>query len=224
VSDLVTLGLEPPPRLRSIIVGGGALADELYRDARGRGWPVLPSYGMTETCSQVATATLDSPEVVLLDHVEARAESDGRLAFRGPSLLTGYGTERGFVDPKAGGWFTTEDLGSVAGRVLRVEGRRGDFVKIGGESVDLGRLDAILASIAGSHAAVVAVPDPRLGHVIHLAVEPPCGAEEVVSVFNARVHPFERARGVHRVERMPRTALGKLLRRELIRAILPIVE
>lgn len=224
VSDLVALGLRPPRRLRSVIVGGGALAPDLYRDGRELGWPLLPSYGMTETCSQVATATLDSPELVLLDHVEARTEPDDRLAFRGASLLTGYGTGRGFVDPKIDGWFATEDLGSVAGRVLRVEGRRGDFIKIGGESVDLARLDAVLASIAGAHAAVVAVRDPRLGHVIHLAIERPVDADEVVAVFNARVHPFERAREVHRVDRIPRTPLGKLLRHELIQVISPLVD
>ena len=84
--------------------------------ARTLGWPLLPSYGMTETCSQVATATLRSPELLLLDHVEARTEPDGRLAFRGPSLLSGYATEGGFVDPKTSdGWFVTEDLGSRRG-------------------------------------------------------------------------------------------------------------
>ena len=47
--------------------GGGAVSDELYRDARALGWRVLPSYGMTECCSQVATALSDSPELVNQD-------------------------------------------------------------------------------------------------------------------------------------------------------------
>jgi O-succinylbenzoic acid--CoA ligase len=217
VSDLVQLGMHAPARLRAIIVGGGALSEDLYRAARSLGWPVLPSYGMTETCSQVATATLESStgELVLLDHVEARTEPDGRLAFRGASLLTGYGTGRGFVDPKVDGWFITEDLGSIDGQFLRPEGRRGDFVKIGGESVDLARLDAVLWPIAGSSAAVVAVEDQRLGHVIHLAIESSVDWDAVAASFNERVHPFERARAVHRVARIPRSPLGKLLRREL---------
>jgi O-succinylbenzoic acid--CoA ligase len=216
VSDLATAGLHAPGALRANVVGGGALSGELYRSARKLGWPLLPSYGMTETCSQAATATLASEELVLLDHLEARVEDDGRLAFRGESLLTGYATAAGFVDPKREGWFVTEDLGTVVEsggvRYLRVEGRRGDFIKIGGESVDLGRLDAILASIAGRHAAVVAMPDARLGRVIHLAVEETQDAAAVASAYDARVHPFERARGVHAVVRIPRTALGKLMR------------
>lgn len=224
VSDLVRLPLEPPPNLRILVVGGGALPETLYSAARSLGWPLLPSYGMTETCSQVATATLDSADLVLLDHVESRTEPDGRLAFRGPSLLTGYGTEGGFVDPKVDGWFVTEDVGAIEGRVLRVEGRRADFVKIGGESVDLARLDAIVASIAGLHAAAIAVRDPRLGHVIHLAIDASVDAEQVTSAFNERVHPFERARAVHRVAKIPRSFLGKLMRHELAQTIPPIVE
>jgi O-succinylbenzoic acid--CoA ligase len=216
VRDLVDLRLAAPPALRAIVVGGGALPGALYDEARALGWSVLPSYGMTETCSQVATATPASPELVLLDHVEARAEADGRLAFRGPSLLTGYGTEDGFVDPKVDGWLVTEDLGKVEGRTLQVEGRRGDFIKIGGESVDLARLDAILAAIAGPHAAVVAIPDRRLGHVIHLAIDLTLDAVAVASAYDQRVHPFERARAIHNVAEIPRSPLGKLLRGKLL--------
>lgn len=224
VRDLVDAKLEAPPALRAIVVGGGAMSTDLYNAARELGWPLLPSYGMTETCSQVATATAESPQLHLLEHIDARTEVDGRLAFRGPSLLTGYATERGFIDPKVDGWLITEDLGTVRGRTLIVEGRQGDFIKVGGESVDLSRLDAILASIAGPDAAIVAVPDPRLGHVIHLAVAHPIDADTVAAAYDARVHPFERARRVHRVAEIPRSPLGKLIRARLLQALPKIVE
>lgn len=215
VSDLLSSGARPPRLLRAVIVGGGALTDELYTAGWESGWPLLPSYGMTETCSQVATAQPGSPELVLLDHVEARVE-DGRLAFRGESLFSGYGTDAGFVDPKTDGWFVSDDLGSVEGGVLRPLGRMGEFVKIGGESVDLSRLDGILVAIAGPHAAVAAIPDPRLGHVIHLFMADSVDADLVVPAFNERVHPFERPRQIHVVDRIPRTALGKLIRKALV--------
>jgi O-succinylbenzoic acid--CoA ligase len=219
VSDLVTTAANPPRSLRAVIVGGGVLTNELYRAGTKLGWPLLPSYGMTETSSQVATAAPGSRDLLLLDHVEARTEESGRLAFRGESLLTGYATEDGFIDPKRDGWFITEDLGIVDGAVLRVFGRRGDFIKIGGESVDLTRLDAILSAIAGAHAAIAAVPDARLGHVIQLFADAAVDAGVVAAAFNDRVHPFERARQVHRVAEIPRSALGKLLRRELLKLI-----
>ena len=213
VSDLVRDSVVPPRSLRAVVVGGGALAEDLDRRGRELGWPLLPSYGMTECCSQVATATLESRELVLLDHIEARIESDGRLALRSEALLTGYGTEGGFVDPKVDGWLITEDIAALEGRVLRVEGRRGDFVKIGGESVDLSRLDRILAGL-GADAAVFAVPDARLGHVIGLAVA--SGDEDAIAAsFNERVFPFERIRRIVRVETIPRTPLGKIVRSRL---------
>jgi o-succinylbenzoate---CoA ligase len=219
VVDLLRLSLKPPRSLRAIVVGGGALENTIYRDAVALGWPLLPSYGMTECCSQAATARIGSPELILLDHLDARIEEDGRVALRGESLFTGYGTKSGFIDPKKDGWFITEDLAELDGRVLRVFGRAGEFVKIGGESVDLARLDAILAAIAGPHAGVVAVPDDRLGHVIELAVDASVELDIVAAAFAERVHPFERARRVHRVAEIPRTPLGKLIRKKLLESL-----
>ena len=200
VQDLIAARLKPPTALRAILVGGG-----IFNVARSE-WPTLPSYGMTECCSTIAIND------TLLGHVDARRDVDGHLAFRGPSLFTGYATEHGLLDPKIDGWFLSEDLGEVDGRTLRVEGRAGDFVKIGGESVDLKRLDRILHELAGDDAAIVPVADERLGHVVHAAtvIEP-----SFVDAFNERVHPFERIREVHRVELIPRSPLGKLLRVQL---------
>lgn len=208
VHDLVSLSLFPPAQLRAILVGGGSFDPHLVSKARSHGWPVMATFGMTECASTIAVSG------VLLPHVEARCDPDGRLAFRGPSLLTGYVSEEGLRDPKVDGWFISEDLGEVNGRELRVFGRRGDFIKVGGESVDLGRLDHILESIGGSRdAAIVAMPDERLGNVIHLATAVDPG--DWVEQFNRRVLPFERVRRVHRVDSIPRSSLGKLMRSEL---------
>jgi O-succinylbenzoic acid--CoA ligase len=207
VHDLVRAQLGSPAKLRAILVGGGAFDREMQQQARDLGWPVLATYGMSECCSTVAV------EDALLDHLDARREDDGRLAFRGASLFTGYATEEGLIDPKVDGWFISGDLGEVDGRTLRVFGRGADFTKIGGESVDLLRLDAIARSIAGDDAAVVAVPDGRLGAVIHLAVTH--DPDAIRDAFNARVAPFERAREAHVVASIPRSPLGKLLRAQL---------
>ncbi len=49
-------GLERAPELRTILLGGGPIPDELFAWALGAGLPVRPTYGMTETTSQIATA------------------------------------------------------------------------------------------------------------------------------------------------------------------------
>ncbi len=156
VHDLLERDIEPPARLRAVLVGGGAFDAGLAEQAVAHGWPMLASYGLTEAGSTVAVRDR------LLSHLEARTENGDRLAFRGASLFTGYVTEEGLVDPKREGWFLTEDLGEVDGRIVRVCGRVGEFVKIGGESVDLKRLDRI-AGEAGraGHSPLRARQDPQ---------------------------------------------------------------
>ena len=229
--DLVQTGLPCPPTLRAAVIGGGALNDDLGRAARALGWPALPSYGLSECCSQVATARpgppalmADDPPLILLPHITARAVADGRIQIKSSALLTGYGligadgTAR-FVDPKEDGWFLTEDRGGVVGNVLTIAGRLGDFVKIGGESVDVARLNRFWEkqSVAGS--VLVAVPDTRLGAVIHLAAAgdvSETALAEAVHAYNAAVLPFERVQQTHRLRVLPRSPLGKLLRSALL--------
>ncbi|MGI4791011.1 MAG: AMP-binding protein [Janthinobacterium lividum] len=234
--DLLQAGFMSPPALRAVVIGGGALDPALYRAARRLGWPVLPSYGLSECCSQVATAALDSlesetddssPPLVLLSHVTAQISEEGRIMVQSPSLLTGYGLiePSRFVDPKEDGWFLTEDRGTLAGSALTIQGRIGDFVKIGGESVDVSRLVTLWAQVQSSQSglpetALIAVPDTRLGAAIHLASTGGAAAHEqitrLVDVFNKQVLPFERIQTVHWIEEIPRSPLGKLLRTELL--------
>ena len=77
---------------------------------------------MSECASTVAVRS------VLLSHLDARTDAAGLLALRGGSLLTGYVTEEGLLDPKVDGWLVTEDLADLDGRVLNVRGRLGEFI------------------------------------------------------------------------------------------------
>ncbi len=237
--DLLRASCASPPALRAVVIGGGALDPTLYRSARALGWPVLPSYGLSECCSQVATAPLSSldgdagraePPLQLLSHVTARTDADGRILLQSPSLLTGYGLlsadggDARFVDPKQDGWFLTEDRGTLAGNTLTIQGRIGDFVKIGGESVDVALLSRLWTRLASDadlpETVLIAAPDARLGAAIHLAAtggtERHAQIAHAVEAFNRQVLPFERIQRVHGVAVMPRSPLGKLLRTELL--------
>lgn len=215
VYDLVRANLRAEASLRAVLVGGGAFDPELQERARALGWPVLATYGMSECASTVTV------ENELLSHLKAREERDGRIAVRGASLFKAYVLADGTVnDPKVGGWFVSDDFGEVSGRTVRIRGRSSDFVKIGGESVDLNRLDSILSSVrleGDPDAAIVAVRDPRLGHVIHVAAIG--DASRMVEAFNKQVAPFERVRAAHLVSSIPRSSLGKLLRVELSKIV-----
>lgn len=234
--DLVQLELKSPPQMRAIVIGGGILSENLWSAARKLGWPVLPSYGMTECCSQVATAQLASletqsmPEMELLNHVQAQINSSGYLGIESPALLSVYGRMNGgtaeFWDPRVNGVFWAEDRVELNGPILRVLGRDRDFLKINGENVNIFALNQILQRILTEHAAVVPavlvpVPDPRQGHRVELVWEGeiPQVNERVCQSFNAQVAPFERIQAIHMVEHFPRTALGKLIQPALLENI-----
>jgi O-succinylbenzoic acid--CoA ligase len=219
VVDLLRGDHAPPSSVRAIVIGGGALSAELYERATQRGWPVLPSYGLTECSSQVATAALGSSDLRVLDHVEVREEPDSRLSIKSKSLLTGYVDAAGNItDPRRDGWFVTSDLGHVQERGLVLAGRVDDVIKIGGELVNVVRLEALLEAMRGDvDATLVVVSDERLGMAIHLATTRDAG--ELVRAFNAQVAPYEKIRRTHQLASIPRTALGKVRRAEVRRLV-----
>jgi O-succinylbenzoic acid--CoA ligase len=208
IHDLVAAGLMSPPSMRAIVVGGARLEPALYRAARVLGWPCLPSYGLTETCSQVATASLaslDRPEVPtvlpVLPHAEMRADPSGVLSVRAASLFTCVadwdGTAMRVTDPKRDGWFETEDLGRVAAGDLEVFGRASETVKVLGELVSLPHVEAHATRWAGAESllhdgpidlAVVARPHARLGHELVLVLAGPARAR-LEPVTAARLEP-----------------------------------
>ena len=236
IYDLIQLQISCPPSLRAVLVGGGALASSVYFKALELGWPLLPTYGMTETASQIATAALDDyfgfqqrslwkipPTLKILPHLEVQETESGTIKVKGTSLLTAYiknGAEGAVcVDPKEGGWLISQDRGKVNGSELSIQGRDAEFVKIGGEGVELKRLREILDETKLTDriefdVALIAVPDERLGHVVHLLSENRVAlelAQGIADRFNSKVLPFERIRKVHQVSEIPRTALGKLI-------------
>ncbi len=180
VHDLVAARRSCPASLRAIVVGGGMLDEDLRRRAADLGWPLLPSYGLSESASQVATAAPSSSDtswLPLLDHVEVRLGRDHVLELRGPSLLTGWllfdgdGPAR-WEDPKVDGWFRTSDRGELRGEKLRVLGRADDLVKIRGELVDVAALGlALQARVASGLVRIDVGPDERNGAVLAVVAE-----------------------------------------------------
>ena len=228
VYDLVAAKLTAPKTLRGCIVGGGALTPSLQTSAKELGWPLLPSYGLTECCSQVATALEGNSNLKILPHVQCRIGKNCRLSVKSDSLLTLYAveTEAGieFLDPKVDGWFETEDKAEIVDDFLHIHGRESHFIKIGGESVNLSRLRALLEEqclkLKGKiNAALIAVPDERLGHVIHLTLDQESESAELIHAFNSIIMPYERIRHTHVVTNIPLTGIGKIDYNELQRLV-----
>jgi O-succinylbenzoic acid--CoA ligase len=233
VYDIVQAALPAPTSLRAVVVGGGALTESYYHRARSLGWPLLPSYGLTEAASQVATAELQQqpglfPRLKILPHLQVTINAAGLVCIKGESLLTGYATitQQGILltDPKKEGLLLTEDRGCLDGGYLELFGRGENFVKIGGESVDLTYLEGVLKELQEGlkifhDFALIAYPDERLGHRLHLLTTPHKAIDSWVEAYHQRVLPFARIAQVHRVESLPRSPLGKLLRSEALSLI-----
>lgn len=231
-----------PSSLRAVLLGGGPAPEALLKRAAGVRMPVLQTYGLTETSSQVVTL---APEDALrklgsagkpLFPVELRIvahEDDGRLrpaapgeageiAVSGPSVTKGYWRRPDATDKKLrDGWLYTGDVGYVdAEGYLYVLDRRDDMFVSGGENVYPAEVEAVLREhSAVAEAGVVGLPDPRWGRVPAAAVVLREGAD--VSRDELREFCRERLAGYKVptrfvfVAELPRNASGKLLRREL---------
>lgn len=219
VHDLITAGLRAPLSLRTVVVGGGALSESMRSRAAELGWALLPSYGLTEASSQVATASLGQADcgwLPLLPHAQARAGEGCVLELRGASLLTGWmvfdsnGTARWEV-PKRDGWYRTNDRVEVRGREMRFLGRVDDLVKIRGELVDLSSLDqAVRDRVSAGVVALFADPDDRTGSVLRLRAENAealAQAREALDLFPPHARP-----AIFEIGAVGKTALGKVIR------------
>jgi o-succinylbenzoate---CoA ligase len=224
VFDLVKQGLRGAPSLRAIVVGGGGLSQELGLAAQALGWPVLQSYGMTESASQVATQALraefDPTRLRVLPHWQVAVDDEQRLVLSGAALASGYVWQ----DGEAWQWeplrqpFVTRDRVVLEEPWLRFLGREADMLKILGELVSLVPLQERLSAMTDK-ATLAAVADERMGTALWLAHElPEPEGLALMERYNASVRAYERCVKAVQME-LPRSALGKIQRAELLRRI-----
>jgi O-succinylbenzoic acid--CoA ligase len=198
-------------RFRVILLGGAAAPPDLRGRAAAAGANVVTTYGMSETsggCVYDGTP---------LDGVSVKITDSGRVAVRGPMLMSGYRlrpdlTEQALVD----GWLVTSDVGEVddAGR-LRVTGRADDVVITGGENVSTDAVAAVLAAHPDlADVAVAAVPDPEWGQRVVAVVVPVAGRAapslaELREWSAQRLSAAARPRGLVVVDAVPVLGSGK---------------
>ncbi len=198
----------PAGRARAVLVGGGPVPADLVEDAAAAGLPVLRTYGMTETCSQVATARHPGGPVVPVPGAELEVVG-GRIRVRGPMVSPGY---LGEPDRMPGAWFDTGDLGTWdAEEGLTVLGRGDDVIVTGGENVMPGRVEEAIRRCPGvADAAVVGLADPEWGRAVAAAFEGDVDPSTVEAFVRERLANFEVPKRWMRVDELPRLPLGKV--------------
>ncbi len=235
--------------LRAIRTGSAYLPARLAAEAERRlGCVVANAGGAMETCSFGQVALDDAPQVrhgsslgkvfpgaeamVVDDHGSALPTgAEGELWMRGPTTGSGYfgdadATEAAWGELGPGGWFRTGDMATIdAQGYIALVGRKKDMINRGGVSVYPLEVETALADHPKIlEAAVVPIPEPRLGEVPCLCVV----AREGPPVTLDEVHDFLRALDMARhkfpvrvlaVDDFPRGATLRIDRRRLTQLV-----
>jgi len=203
---------------RAIVVGGGPVPVDVIDEAASRGATVVQAYGMTETCSQVTTLSPgearskagSAGRPLLTTHLRIQ---DGEILVQGPTVAPGMADEDG--------WLHTGDLGRIdEDGFLYVEDRLGDLIVTGGENVLPAEVEAVLLRHPDvADAAAVGRPDERWQEAVTAVVVLREGAapdaERLREHCAAALAGFKVPKRFEFVGALPRTAAGKLLRRQL---------
>ena len=232
-----------PPSLRCVLLGGGPAPRLLLDRCAALGVPVVQTYGLTETCSQLATLAPEEalrrpgsagkalyPNELRIDAVAN--DGAGEILVRGPVVMGGYAnqpdaTRAAIVE----GWLHTGDIGRVdADGYLYVLDRRDDLIVTGGENVYPAEVEAAIVSHPSiTEAGVVGIADDTWGQrvvaVVRLAdAAADVDAAELASHCRERIAGYKVPREIRVVvEPLPRTASGKL-RRSALRALITVPE
>jgi malonyl-CoA/methylmalonyl-CoA synthetase len=227
--------------LRLVTSGSAALPVSLARRwAELAGSIPLERYGMTEIGMALSNPLepsrrtvgsvgrpLSGVELRIVDDAGADVDGPGELWVRGPSVFDGYhrrpdATRDAFVD----GWFKTGDVGrrEVDGSI-RLLGRTSvDILKSGGEKISALEVEEALREHEGiAEVAVVGLPDQVWGERVVAAVVPRVGARPEADALRAHVRArlaaYKVPKEVIFLEALPRNAMGKVQKPELVRRL-----
>jgi fatty-acyl-CoA synthase len=226
--------------VRMISTGSTIVSEALVRKVSERGAPVIQVYGATETCPiasyvrpadafrKAGSAGLPAlhSELKIVDDAGAELPSgrDGEILVRGPNVASGYinapaDTARTFVD----GWYHSGDIGHLDEEgYLYVVSRKKDMIICGGENIYPLDVETVLSECPLiEEACVVGRPDARWGEVVVAAVvlKPGCSMTQadVLKICDGRIARYKHPREVRFLERLPRSALGKV-QKDAVRA------
>jgi O-succinylbenzoic acid--CoA ligase len=211
LARILEAGGTPGPRLRRVLLGGGPVPPGLLRRAVEAGWPVSQTYGLTEAGSTVTLAEPGDLETAgrPLPGLGVSIAADGEIFVNGPTVVGEWDTLR------------TGDIGRLddEGR-LTVLGRKSDTIVSGGENVAPAEVEAVLEEHPQvAEAGVFGRADPQWGESVTARIvprgEPAPTAAELRAYCVDRLAGYKVPKAFELAAQLPRTASGKLLRREL---------
>ena len=223
---------------RLLVSGSAPLPVPVFdRLAELTGHRPIERYGSTESLITISTRAdgerrpgwvglpLTGIETRLLDEagsdVAHDGETIGQLHLRGTTLFDGYLNRPDATAEvlDADGWYHTGDVAVIdADGMHRIVGRESvDLIKTGGFRVGAGEIETVLLGHAGvTEAAVVGVPDDDLGQRIVAFVVGDADPQALIDFVAQELSVHKRPREVRVVDSLPRNAMGKVLKKELV--------
>lgn len=215
--------------LRAGVTGAADIPVELVRRIHGElpFQTLMTGYGLTEAGNVTLSRPGDSFEDVATtaglpcEGVEVRIAGDGEV------LVRGYGVMQGYLDDPEGtaaaidadGWLHTGDLGRLdaAGR-LCIDGRKKDMFIVGGFNAYPAEIEGyLLEHPAVAQAAVIGVPDDRLGQVgkAFVVAKTPVAEDDLLIWCRERMAGFKAPRSIQFLDALPLNATGKVMKDQL---------
>lgn len=222
-----------------LALGGGMAVQEVVAEKwkQVTGVPILEAYGLTETSPCVSINPPDlreyngtiglpvsSTDVCILDSNgnELPIGEAGELAVKGPQVMKGYWenpteTQRAFTKD---GWLLTGDIASIDQKgYLRILERKKDMILVSGFNVYPNEVEDVMAKMPGiREIAIVGVPDENSGESVKAYVvrdNPNLTEEEVIKYARQHLTPYKVPKSVDFCTELPKTNVGKILRRAL---------
>ncbi len=223
--------------LRAVWAGSSVLPANLIEAFHARGIPVCNVYGSTETgpfsislgpqharthVGSCGWPAGDEVEVKLLDAHQGVGEKMGELCIRAPNVAERYWPDLALKDKE--GWFHTGDLArqELDGSYW-VVGRAKDMLISGGENIYPAEIENLLAAQPGVvECAVVGVPDAKWGEVVAACVvlspeaEPAQIEQQLQAALSSQLARYKLPRQWHFMSALPKTALGKVQKTQLL--------
>lgn len=215
--------------LRAGVTGAADIPVELVRRIHDElpFQTLMTGYGLTEAGNVTLSRPGDSFESVATtaglpcDGVEVRIADDGEVLVRGYGIMQGYldepeATARAIDDE---GWLHTGDLGNLddAGR-LRIVGRKKDMFIVGGFNAYPAEIEGfLLEHPAVAQAAVIGVPDERLGQVgkAFVVAKTAVSEDDLLAWCRERMASFKAPRSIEFLDALPLNATGKVMKDQL---------
>ena len=228
-----------------VVVGGGASVQKpvAERWQQLTGANITEAYGLTETSPGVCCVPLGAPwdgtiglpvsstevsirndafEVLPLHSADDNIEAcTGEICVRGPQVMKGYWnnaeeTARTLQD----GWLKTGDVGYMDSKgYVTITDRKKDMILVSGFNVYPNEIESVVMAHPGiNECAAIGVPDARSGEAVRLVIvrrDPALTQEEIISYCRTQLTSYKLPRQIEFRDSLPKTPIGKILRREL---------